>query len=323
VVADTRDPQTFYAVWLEYLSGIVDGTGRNTLYVSKTTDGARTWSEATPVQRFLPLPNVFPRQAFRNLSLPIMAVGRNSELYVTYPDYNPAPLPGDEDGLQADIKLTKSLDAGATWSAPVKVNQDTGNADQFQPYVRLTPHGQVNVSFFDRRVDRPDPPRHPGNFFIDTWLARSDDAGATWTDSRVSHDSWDPSINPPISGSGQFIGDYQGLVVDDCFAIPFVNDTHLANDPGRDPQFDRIGHPRSQFQQVFSWLVPNTRAFGGRFSDCLDRHPSDDQARNDPKTTSRSAEAQVQEAERALANASPLEVQRLAAKHQIITETRQ
>jgi hypothetical protein len=39
-------------------------------------------------------------------------VGPNSELYVTYPDYNPAPLPGDEDGMQADIKLTKSLDAG-------------------------------------------------------------------------------------------------------------------------------------------------------------------------------------------------------------------
>jgi hypothetical protein len=323
VVADTRDPQTFYAVWLEYLSGFVDGTGRNTLYVSKTTDGARTWSAATPVQRFLPLPNVFPRQAFRNLSLPIMAVGRNSDLYVTYADYNPAPLPGDEDGLQADIKLTKSLDAGSTWSAPVKVNQDTGNADQFQPYVRLTPHGQVNVSFFDRRLDRPDPPRHPGNFFIDTWLARSNDAGATWTDSRVSHDSWDPSINPPISGSGQFIGDYQGLVVDDCFAIPFVNDTHLANDPRRDPLFDRIGHPRSQFQQVFSWLVPNTRAFGGRFGDCLDRHPGDDQAHDDVKTTSRSAEAQVQAGERALANASPLEARRLAAKHQIITENRQ
>jgi hypothetical protein len=30
-----------------------------------------------------------------------------------------------------------------------------------------------------------------------------------------------------------------------------VNDTHLANDPGRDPLFD-LGKPRSQFQQVFS-----------------------------------------------------------------------
>ena len=105
------------------------------------------------------------------------------------------------------------------------------------------------MSFFDRRLDPPEPPNHPGNFFIDTFLARSNDAGRTWQETRVSHDSWDPSINPPISGSGEFIGDYQGLVADDCFAIPFVNDTHLANDPGRDPDFDR-GLPRSPFQEI-------------------------------------------------------------------------
>ena len=33
VAADTRDPRTFYAVWLEYLSGAVNGTGTNTIPV--------------------------------------------------------------------------------------------------------------------------------------------------------------------------------------------------------------------------------------------------------------------------------------------------
>jgi hypothetical protein len=164
--------------------------------------------------------------------------------------------------MQADIKLISSGDGGNTWSTPSKVNQDVTNADQFQPYIRVTPKGQVNVSFFDRRLDRPDPPNHPGNFFIDTFLARSNNAGQTWHETRVSHDSWDPSINPPISGSGEFIGDYQGLVADDCFAIPFVNDTHLANDPSRDPDFDR-GLPRSPFQEIVTWRVPNSRQFGG------------------------------------------------------------
>src|SRR6185503_2817370 len=101
------------------------------------------------------------------------------------------------------------------------VTQDNTNADQFQPYLAVTALGQLNVSFFDRRLDAPGS-NHPGNFFIDTWLARSNDGGATWGENRVSHDSWDPSINPPISTSGEFIGDYQGLVADDCFAIPFV-----------------------------------------------------------------------------------------------------
>jgi hypothetical protein len=249
VVADTRDPNTFYAVWLEYLSGLVNGTGTNTYQFSKSTDGGLTWSPARTVQTIVPLPNTFPRQAFRNLSLPIMAVGPRSELYLTYADYNPATGPGDVDGMQADIKLTRSLDGGQTWTAARKVNQDIGNADQFQPYIRVTKRGQLNVFFFDRRND-------PDNFFIDNFLARSDDGGATWRETRLSHDMWDPSINPPISGSGEFIGDYQGLAADDCYAIPFVNDTHLANDRRRDPAFDR-GFPRSPFQEAISYRVRN------------------------------------------------------------------
>jgi hypothetical protein len=261
VVASERDPNTFYAVWLDTLTGFLDGSGQSPYWFTKTTDGAKTWEPARIIDRITQIPNVFPRQSFRNLSLPIMAAGKHGELYVTYADYNPTPNPGDEDGMQADIKLIRSFDGGTTWSKR-RVNQDNTNADQFQPYVRVTRRGQVNVSFFDRRLDKPEPPNHPGNFFIDTFLARSNNGGTTWKETRLSHDSWDPSINPPISGSGEFIGDYQGLVADDCFAIPFVNDTHLANDPGRDPEFDQ-GEPRSPFQEIIAWRVSNSRAFGG------------------------------------------------------------
>jgi hypothetical protein len=326
VVADTNDPRTFYAVWLEYLSGLVDGTGNNTLYMSTTTDGGRSWSDATPVQTFQPLPRIFPQEAFRNLTLPIVAVGPGSELYVSYADYNPAPQPGDQDGLQADIKLTTSLDGGATWSAPVKVNQDNTNADQFQQYLRVTPSGQLNLAFFDRRLDAPDPPNHPGNFFIDTWLARSSDGGASWQETRLSHDSWDPTINPPISGSGAFIGDYQGLVADDCFAIPFVNDTHLANDPARDPDFDD-GLPRSEFQEVFNWLVPNTAEFGGGPQDCspgfnqqLRRHDGVRAARSFEGAAAAEAAREASASQRALRTAPAARARKLADEHQLITE---
>jgi hypothetical protein len=276
VVADTRDPNTFYAVWLDTLTGFLDGSGLSPYWFTKTTDGAKTWQPARIIDRIQELPAKFPRQGFRNLSLPIMAVGPHGEIYITYADYNPAPLPGDEDGMQADIKIIKSTNGGATFSAPRKVNQDRGNADQFQPYVRVTPRGQVDVSYFDRRFDLPQPPDHPGNFFIDTFLSRSNDGGVTWKDTRVSHDLSDPSINPPISPSGDFYGDYQGLVADDCSAIPFVNDTHLANDPARMPGFDR-GEPRSPFQQVFSYTVPNVGKYGGTKPDCDDDDGHNDQ----------------------------------------------
>ena len=256
-------------MWLDTLTGSLDGSGLAPYWFTKSTDGGRTWEPAREIQRIVPIPQIFPRQSFRNLSLPIMAVGPKGELHLTYADYNQAPDPtSDEDGLQADIKITSSLDGGASWSTPTRVNQDVTNADQFQQYIRITEKGQLNVFFFDRRLDVPEPPRHPGNFFIDNFLARSNDGGATWTETRLSHDSWDPSINPPISSSGEFIGDYQGLVADDCFAISYANDTHLANDPARDPDFD-AGLPRSVFQELFAWRLPNTRDFGGtRSRDC-------------------------------------------------------
>ena len=126
----------------------------------------------------------------------------------------------------------------------------------------------MNVSYFDRRLDRPrgfanhGGPHTEGNYFIDLWLSRSQDGGRTFRDVRLSHDSWDPAINPPISGPGEFIGDYQGLVVTNRCAIAFVNDTHLANAATRDPRFDR-DMPRSRFQPVFAWRVPNTTALAG------------------------------------------------------------
>jgi hypothetical protein len=199
----------------------------------------------------------------------------------------------------------------------VRVNQDQTNADQFQQYLRVTSRGQLNVSYFDRRLDRPNLPAHPGNFFIDTFLSRSNDDGATWKDSRVSHDSWDPSINPPISNSGEFIGDYQGLVADNCLAVPFVNDTHLANDPSRDPLFD-IGMPRSPFQEVFSWNVPNTGPFGGRPSDCQAGPLSRGGTRAAPRAT-RTAQA-TRATARALAGGRSTDARALARRAQIITE---
>jgi hypothetical protein len=46
-----------------------------------------------------------------------------------------------------------------------------------------------------------------------------------------------------------------------------VNDAHLGNDASRDPQFDR-GKPRTPFQQIVAWRVPNLPAFGGRRQEC-------------------------------------------------------
>lgn len=281
VVADEQDPNKFYAVWLQYASGIV---GPSTYEFAELrvspSNGNIAITKRTTVGPVNDIPRTFPGQSFRNLSIPIMATSPSGDLYLVYSEYRPAPNPAtDEDDMQADIILQKSTNGGLTWGPKVKVNQDHGNADQFQPYVEATQAGQVNVSYFDRRKDhrvvKNGRVRHTGNFFIDTYLSRSSDGGSTFKDQRVSHDMWDPRINPPISTSGEFIGDYQGLVADSCVAIPYYNNTHLANGRKRDPGFDR-GDRRSRFQQLSSWRVKNRSRYAGTAEDRLIGSAGDD-----------------------------------------------
>ena len=48
-------------------------------------------------------------------------------------------------------------------------------------------------------------------------------------------------------------------MADRCQALAFYQDTHLANDPSRDPSFDQ-GAPRSPFQEVFAYRAETAAA---------------------------------------------------------------
>ena len=295
----------------------------NALMQAKSNNRGRLWSLAVPIAGITGVNEPFAGEAFRNLSIPSTAVDGQGNVYVVAASRNGqgTPLLGNLPALGRQIKqgaisvkglqdllTTKKANnlagvsykaggdglgpmsgsdimhvqvdrtAGAPTARPVRVNQDppNGDADQFQPWLAVTPSGQVNVSFFDRRND-------PANYFIDTWLARSEDGGRTFTDRRVSQRTWDPAVNAPTSVSGKFIGDYQGLVADDEVAIPFWNDTQLAALPESDPE-------RSPYQEVFAARVPEgaetpvarTRCFARRLTSVRARSAASRCARRAP-----------------------------------------
>jgi len=186
-----------------------------TRLVSLTSrDGGETWDAPVLIATIADVAGRFPPEKYRNTTLPAMACDpKTGQSYIAWSD----KATGDP-----DILLATSTDAGATWSAPRRVNDDppkTG-ALQFQPAIAVAPNGVVSVSFFDTRAD-------PAHIRIDVFLAQSVDHGASFRPNvRVTSVSWDPAVGAPVdSGGSQFIGDYQGLAADNQYAHPFWNDT--------------------------------------------------------------------------------------------------
>jgi hypothetical protein len=240
----------------------------------KSIDRGATFTPARPVATISGVNQQFDGQSFRNLSIPTTGIDKKGTIYLAAASQMAQGSPvtqgtsierlkelrdnrraeteaaGDA-GSGADIVMFKSTDGGVTYTGPVRVNQDSAKspADQFQPWMAVTDKGQLDVEYFDRRND-------PNNFFIDTYLARSNDGGKTFDDTRVARRLWDPRLNPPISVSGEFIGDYQGIVADDFVAIPFWNSTQDNSLPASDPD-------HSPYQEVFAARISNTKERGG------------------------------------------------------------
>jgi hypothetical protein len=69
-------------------------------------------------------------------------------VYLLYTDEQP------DESNNTDIWVRRSDDDGATWSAPLRVNDDTGTASQFNPHIALDQGtGYIAVGFHDARND--------------------------------------------------------------------------------------------------------------------------------------------------------------------------
>jgi hypothetical protein len=138
-----------------------------------------------------------------------------------------------------DSMLTASYDGGATWTTPVRVNDNTTPADEFQPSLTTAADGTISVAFYDRRLAcpaagsaeagaaglaldtaNPDytgalPPYGVTNYCANTAIQFFDPSlNRIGGNIRLSPHAFDPQLNSPHEPSAfqapTFLGDYFG-----------------------------------------------------------------------------------------------------------------
>jgi len=96
-----------------------------------------------------------------------------------------------------DVWFSYSSDKGSSWSDPIRVNSDAGEAHQFFPWMAVDQtNGDLHIVFYDRR-------RKEG-LATDVYLASSSDGGIRWTNERISESPFEPTDRV-------FFGDYNNI----------------------------------------------------------------------------------------------------------------
>ena len=109
--------------------------------------------------------------------------------------------PGDD---PLDVMFTRSEDGGATWSAPVRINDDAGLGWQWFGTMSVAPTGRIDVVWNDTRdgslVNRSA-----------LYTSSSADGGRSWSANERLSDVFDSHIGWPMQNK---LGDYYHMVSD-------------------------------------------------------------------------------------------------------------
>lgn len=206
-----------YAIWAVYDSWPQD---EKSIGMAKSLDGGVTWEPATRI--ITNIRGIRSSETGKNMrvnAFPTMAVDistsvHSGTIYVTWPNIG---VPGENTGNDMDIYMIKSTDGGATWSTPIRVNQDPAGQgkEHYFPWTTCDPvNGNLSVVYYDDR--------NVSSTQCEVYTSNSTDGGETWEDLKVSDVSFTPS---PIPGlADRYMGDYLGNHARDRWVYPVWTD---------------------------------------------------------------------------------------------------
>ena len=112
-------------------------------------------------------------------------------------------------GDPGDVMFAKSIDGGITFSAPIRINSDSGtNSIQWFGTMSVAPNGRIDAIWLDTR--------NAVNMINSVlYYSFSEDQGITWSENEPISIEFDPSVGYPQQNK---MGDYFDMVSDNDYA---------------------------------------------------------------------------------------------------------
>jgi Neuraminidase (sialidase) len=126
---------------------------------------------------------------------------------------------------QPKVAFSQSTDGGKTWSTPIKIDRAPERAEAFTPQIAVSSDGTIGVTYYDTENATSSNPGNTDEFILHCHAATADCTNpANWVaggETRFSTTGSFDMTKAPLTPTGYFTGDYEGLTTSGTTFDPF------------------------------------------------------------------------------------------------------
>ena len=184
--------------------------------VIRSTDGGASWSKPIIVAPLdVASVTIAGHDVRSSDDLPEFATGPDGNLYAVWQDSRFSATGA------AKIAFSMSSDGGLHWTAPIRIDQSTGDVPAFTPQVHVASDGTVGVSYYDLESATSAQPGLTDTFIVHCHASCADPASwAAFGETKLSTTGPFDMTQAP-DAEGYFVGDYEGLTASGTTFDPF------------------------------------------------------------------------------------------------------